>query len=246
MNLVDNNLYTQTFRKLGEQLPEPKAILCISAHWLTEDPLVLTSEHPRQIFDFQGFPKELYEILYRPPGAPSVAKKLMDSNPSVHADTTWGLDHGTWAVLHHMYPGQDMPCFQLSLSVKFNLQEHMDLAIKLRELSQQGVLIIGSGNIVHNLRQISFDPLAPAKKWATDFENFVLETIGKQDLSLKDKLEKIFTSPDLRIAHPSIDHLLPLVYSLAAADPSSRVVIEASGIQNASISMASLQFKAET
>ena len=244
MNIIETNRFTETFKNLGSEIGNPKAILCVSAHWLTSEPLVLIAEQPRQIFDFQGFPRELYEILYRPPGAPSVAREVLATNQTVKGDNSWGLDHGTWSVLHHMFPEQQVPCFQLSLSTSYSLREHMKLAKELGALSTKGVLIIGSGNIVHNLREVSFDPNAEAKPWALDFENFVLKTLSDNNLSTSRKLESIFNSPELKIAHPSVDHLLPLIYSLAASREDSAPIVECSGIQNGSISMATIRFPA--
>ncbi len=242
MNLIDDNRYTRQFREVGAQLGKPLAILCISAHWITRGTEVLAAARPRQIYDFAGFPDELYQIAYQPPGAESLAHRLAAENAVMQPTTNWGLDHGTWAVLHHMYPDQDVPVFQLSLDARLSPLEHLALARSLRTLREQGVLILASGNIVHNLRAIDWNPDAAPHSWATDYETLVLETMRQTELSAEEKVERIFKAKLLKMAHPTVDHLMPLIYALGASQESeaSRLVIQ--GVQNASVSMASVRF----
>lgn len=245
MNLVEQNKYTETFQRLGRELPKPVSILVISAHWLTEQTEVLVSEQPKQIFDFFGFPDPLYKIQYSPKGPTEIAQNLVQKlqlteNPNTHSED-WGLDHGAWAVLHKMYPNQDIPVFQMSLAKRKNLIEHLSLAEELRFLQSQGVLIISSGNIVHNLRQMDWNPDAAPHSWAVEFEHFVLQTLKDQSLGSKEKIEKIFSANDLRMSHPTLEHLLPLVYTVGLMDPAGELKIEVEGIQNASVSMASVR-----
>lgn len=245
MNLIDQNRFTDNFQKLGREIPKPKAILVISAHWLSDQTEVLISERPKQIFDFFGFPDSLYQIQYTPKGptelAQDLARKLqLRENPNAHSED-WGLDHGAWAVLHKMYPEQNIPVFQMSLAKSKSLSEHLDLAKELKFLQSQGVLIISSGNIVHNLRQMDWNAEAKPHAWAIDFEQFTLSTLQNQNLSGKEKVDTIFSSKDLRLSHPTLEHLLPLVYTVGLMDESQMISIEIQGIQNASVSMASVR-----
>lgn len=242
MNMISDNVYTKAFQRIGTELPRPKAILCISAHWITECPMVVNVDQPEQIFDFYGFPEELYKVMYKPPGSPEFAEKVIALIPGVGKTENWGLDHGTWAVLHHMYPDQTIPTFQLSLDSRAKLQDHFALARSLRALREEGLLIMGSGNMVHNLREIDWNSEAPARPWASEFEQTSIEVLENSGLSAEEKAIGIFKSPLLAQAHPSIEHLLPIVYSLAAASDESSPKVEIKGIQNASISMATLRF----
>lgn len=243
MNLVSKNIYTESFLRLGQILPKPSAILCISAHWLTPTTEIILAEKPKQIFDFHGFPNELYQIIYSPNGSPELAAGLSQKYENMISQTNnWGIDHGAWSVLYHMYPEQNIPVVQLSLSQELTPLEHLQLARQLKFLRQSGVMILGSGNIVHNLQKIDWHPEATPHSWALEFEEFVLRTIQNKNLSSDEMVEKIFNSPHLRLAHPSIEHLLPLIYILGVAEEKDTLIIEARGIQNAAISMATIQF----
>ena len=246
MNIIDDNRFTQNMSQLGALFDEsifekPSGILSVSAHWMTDGTQITKSEKPKQVYDFGGFPKELYQIKYEPKGAPELVDQII-KNDHFHGTPEWGLDHGTWAVLHHMFPKQDIPVFQVSMNRNFNVGQHLELARELKHLSNQNILCLGSGNIVHNLRQIQWDPNAPAHSWATDFERLVLETVCDVNLVAEQKLEKIFGSNLLNIAHPTIEHLLPLVYMLGTADEAKAPKISIEGIQNASVSMSSIIF----
>lgn len=241
MNIVENNRFTQNMSQLGTLMEKPKAIMCVSAHWITDGTQITRSEKPKQIYDFGGFPKELYEIKYEPTGAPELVDQII-KNDHFHGTSDWGLDHGTWSVLHHMFPKQDIPVFQLSMNKNFNVSQHLELARELKNLSDQNILCLGSGNIVHNLRQIAWDLDSPAHTWAIDFERLVLDAVCNVNLSAEKKLEKIFGSNLLSTAHPTIEHLLPLVYILGAADETKTPKVLIEGIQNASISMGSFIF----
>src|SRR5438270_10399738 len=150
MNAIENNAFTKTLSELGARLPRPKAVCVVSAHWVTSGSHVLASERPQTIHDFYGFPRPLYEVEYPAPGAPAEAEKLAQ-NPVIVPDEKWGLDHGSWSVLRHMYPKADVPSFQLSLDDRRTLKEHLELGREIQSLRERGVLILGSGNIVHNL-----------------------------------------------------------------------------------------------
>jgi 4,5-DOPA dioxygenase extradiol len=169
MNAIEHNAFTETLRGLSARLPRPQAVCVVSAHWVTCGSQVLASAHPRTIHDFQGFPRPLFEVQYPAPGAPSEAKKLA-GNPEIVANHRWGLDHGSWSVLRHMYPKADVPAFQLSLDERRSFKEHLDLGREVQSLRERGVLILGSGNIVHNLRRIDWDHPASAYDWAVEFD----------------------------------------------------------------------------
>ena len=242
MNIVADNVFTQSMLQISEALEKPKAILAVSAHWITEGAQMTVAAKPKQIYDFGGFPETLYNVKYQPRGAPELVKEFTSQHAGFHGTEEWGLDHGTWSVLHHMYPKQDIPVFQLSLNRQFNVDQHLQLARELKSLREKNILILGSGNIVHNLRQIEWDADAPAKAWALEYETTVIEALKNSNYSTEERLEKIFGSQLLRQAHPSLEHLIPLIYAIGASDEKAETEVLINGIQNSSISMASLKF----
>ena len=242
MNIIADNVFTQNMSALSHPEKKPKAILAVSAHWITEGSQLTAAAKPKQIYDFGGFSEELYSIKYEPSGTREFAKEFSLKHKNFQATEDWGLDHGSWAVLHKMYPLQDVPVLQLSLNRNYSVDQHLQLARELKTLKDQNILILGSGNIVHNLRQIAWDPDAPAKSWALDYENLVLEALGNKNYSTEQRLEKIFESNMLQLAHPTLEHLIPLLYTLGAADESAVPEVLIKGIQNSSISMASIRF----
>lgn len=243
MNILDLNIYTRALQTLTSRFPgKPNAVVCISAHWITRGTFILADKQPKQIYDFHGFPEELYKIKYEPPGDPALAESLLSRNIQRAPENQWGLDHGSWAILRHLYPDQDVPVLQMSIDQQLSISEHYQLATELCGLREQGVLILGSGNLVHNLRQLQWDTEAPAYPWANDFEAHCLSQLTNPNLSPEEKVISIFQSPLLKQAHPSVDHLLPLIYCLGAIDPSDSVEILSRGIQNASVSMATILF----
>lgn len=242
MNIVANNVFTENMGQIANSIQKPKAILVISAHWITEGAKLTAAAKPKQIYDFGGFPEELYKIKYEPAGAPNLVKEFAATHSNFQGTDQWGLDHGSWAVLHRMYPLQDVPVMQLSMNSNYNVDQHLELARELKSLKQENILVLASGNIVHNLRQIAWDPDSPAKSWAIDFENLVLEALSNMNLSTEQRLEKIFSSELLPIAHPTLEHLIPLVYALGSADEAGTPEVLIKGIQNSSISMTSIKF----
>jgi 4,5-DOPA dioxygenase extradiol len=209
------------WRKLGEQLPTPSAILVISAHWETRIPTVSRAVHPETIHDFSGFPAELYELHYHAPGAPEMAQStalaLQQAGISVQLDDTHGLDHGAWVPLSLIYPKADIPVAQLSLQPDRNPAWHIALGRALRPLREQGVLIVGSGSISHNLRALFKHPQGvPAPTWVTEFCDWIAERIAAGDLdALGDYRAR---APHAALNHPTDEHLLPLFVALGAAD----------------------------
>jgi len=248
MNIIQDNSYTRTLKQLGSSLPKPKAILVVSAHWLTNGTFVTCMDEPRTIYDFYGFPDELYEATYPSPGAPAEAAAAIGAvkKVSLACDTTWGLDHASWAVLKHLYPRADVPVFEMSLDYTFNdwhpkpLQYHYDLAAELGELRKRGVLIIGSGNIAHNLRHIDFENVDAAPyAWAQEFDEKVKLHLLRGDHA--DLLQYRDLGKNAALAVPTLDHYLPMIYAIALQDKGEELTFIHEGFQHGSISMRCFQ-----
>lgn len=242
MNAIEDTAYARAWKALGTTLPRPKAILVISAHWLTEGKtLVHTGQSPRTIHDFWGFPKTLYDVRYPAPGAPMVAMRVMNliREAKVGSDTEWGLDHGAWSVLRHLYPEADIPTFQMSIDLSEHSSYHYALGRELSVLRDEGVLILGSGNIVHNLSEIDFSPTAQPFPWAVEFDEIAERLIaGKAFEAL---VEHDSFGPITSRAIPTPDHYWPLLYVLGAACPDDQISFPVTGIQHGSISMRSVR-----
>jgi len=247
MNAILKNYFTKSLADLGRTLPRPKAIMVISAHWLTDGTYVSCMEKPRTIHDFYGFPEELYSIEYPSPGAPNYAKittKL--SSGQILCDNEWGLDHASWAVLKHMYPKANIPVFELSLDYSFNewqpksLRYHYKLASQLTELRTKGVLIMGSGNIVHNLRVIDFENIdAKPFDWAVEFDKKIKDDLIHENH--EDMVDCESKSISTSYAVPTLDHYLPMIYVVALQAKNEPLKFIYEGFQNRSISMRSFQ-----
>src|SRR5215475_11218980 len=239
MNAITDNAYSREWHKIGEALPTPSAILCVSAHWMTRGTtLVHVGPHPKTIHDFGGFPKALFDQQYPAPGAPDVAKATIELVRSSHlsGDTEWGLDHGAWSVLIKMFPKADVPVFQLSLDLGKPPSEHFDLAKELKPLREKGVLIVGSGNIVHNLRMLVRGAPEPYD-WAEDFDARAAQAISRRDFGA---LAKPFSlARTLPLAHPTLEHYLPVLFPLGVADEKDELSFFNTGIDMGSISMRS-------
>lgn len=245
MNAVRDTPFTRTLQNLGKRLPRPKAILCVSAHWMTEGTWVTHMRNPKTIHDFYGFPQELFDIQYPAPGDPGTAERISRdaTEPAIHPDNEiWGLDHGSWSVLRHMYPAADIPVLQLSLDMTQPPEFHYELGEKLRHLRNEGILVVGSGNIVHNLRRISFAENAPPFDWAMEFDAWVKQRL--QDGDFNSIVRDARNSAAGRLSIPTPDHWYPLLYALGAADPSEQLRFEYEGIENASVSMRCLSLGA--
>ncbi|MBX9766587.1 MAG: 4,5-DOPA dioxygenase extradiol [Bdellovibrionales bacterium] len=244
MNAIQKNDFTDTLVKLGEALPRPKAILVISAHWMTRGTWVLTMDQPRTIHDFYGFPKELFDVRYPAKGSAETASLLQSlvPNPKIGSDSAdWGLDHGTWSVLKHLYPEADIPTLQLSLAMDQGPEYHFALGQQLAQLRAHGVMILGSGNIVHNLGRIKWEQDAPAFDWAIEFDEWSKQRLLDRDFSALTK-EALKTEAG-KLSIPTPDHYLPLLYVLGASNSNDALTFEYEGLQNASISMRSVKFE---
>jgi 4,5-DOPA dioxygenase extradiol len=237
MNALADNDFTRSLKNLSRQIETPKAILVVSAHWVTGGTLFQGSAHPKTIHDFGGFPRELYEIQYPAAGEPRFASALEKDHVGKSTEE-WGLDHGAWTILRHIYPEANIPVFQMSLDRAIGFKEHYELGQKINFLREQGVLIIGSGNIVHNLRQIEWQENAPAYDWAIDFDHKVKSALETHDHSAL--INILQDHPTLtKLAHPSYEHYIPLLYTLGASEKKDELTSIFEGIQNASISMRS-------
>lgn len=237
MNALQENRYTDAWRTLAASLPRPKTILAISAHWLTQGTAVTAMAAPRTIHDFGNFPQALFDIRYPAPGDPELAERIgrLLAPVPVEMNHAWGLDHGAWSVLVKAFPDADVPVLQLSLDAGKPAAHHLDLGRRLAPLREDGVLIIGSGNVVHNLRQMIWNEDAPAHDWAVRFNDRVRTALLDGDI---DALAEIDSwGKDARLSVPTPEHFDPLFYVLGARQADDAVSIAADGIEHGSISM---------
>lgn len=247
MNALMQNAYTEAWRRIGEETPRPRAILAISAHWFVPGTGVTISTAPRTIHDFGGFPRELYQVRYPAPGDPALARRvqaLLDPLP-VTLDDTWGLDHGTWSVLTHVYPAADVPIVQLSIDETRPAAFHYDIGRRLAPLRGEGVLIVGSGNLVHNLHAYAWGRHMPDPyDWAVRFEEEAKGLlVGGEHTRLVD-YESLGREALLSI--PTPDHYLPLLYVIGTRQSSDPITFPVSGVDGGSISMLSVRVGAAT
>ncbi|MBT8228695.1 MAG: 4,5-DOPA dioxygenase extradiol [Bacteroidia bacterium] len=244
MNAIEENEFVAGFRSIGKEISKPNAILCISAHWETNGTFVTAMQSPRTIHDFGGFPKELFDVQYPAQGDPELAKKTKDlvSKIEIGLDEQWGLDHGAWSVIKHMYPDADVPVIQLSLDRNKPPQYHYDLARELHSLRKQGVLIIGSGNIVHNLRKVAWDKLDVvdyAYDWAKEASSKIKSSILNGDHD--DLINYQSNGTEYKLAIPTPEHYLPLLYVLALQDKKDSLTIFNDKAVGGSLTMTSIK-----
>ncbi|WP_220700158.1 4,5-DOPA-extradiol-dioxygenase [Sphingobacterium puteale] len=244
MNAIEDNEFVQGFRKIGQTFEKPKAILVISAHWETRGTFVTAMEHPATIHDFGGFPQALFDVQYPAPGSPSLAHetKRIVTKTEVHLDDKWGLDHGSWSVVKHLYPNADVPIIQLSIDYTQPAAYHYEIAQQLAELRKKGVLIIGSGNMVHNLRMVAWDKLNTtgyAYEWATiandKMKKFILD--GNHQALIEFRQQ----GKEFDLAIPTPEHYLPLIYSLALQEKNEDLFLFNDNSVAGSLTMTSLK-----
>lgn len=240
MNAIMDNAFTKFLVNLGRELGKPEAIAVISAHWQTLGTCISCQTQPKQIYDFYGFPKELYDVKYTPHGATDIANELINnSDCMITCNDFWGLDHAAWVLLKHMYPKADVPVFEISLDKNKRPREHFDTGKKLRFLRENNILVIGSGNVVHNLSAISpgiFDPVFP---WAKEFNELIKEKISTQNFD--QIIDYYLLGQSSNMSVPTEEHYLPLLYILGIMDEKESAGILFDEIQHGSISMLSIK-----
>jgi 4,5-DOPA dioxygenase extradiol len=242
MNALLSNSYTEAWSRIGLETPKPKAVLAISAHWFVAETGVTISTAPRTIHDFGGFPRELFQVQYPAPGDPVLARRVQKllAPIEVKLDDSWGLDHGTWSVLKHVYPQADIPVVQLSIDETQPAAFHFEIGQRLAPLREEGVLIVGSGNLVHNLHTYAWGRHMPDPyDWATRFETTAREMIVAGEY--KPLIEYEALGRDAMLSIPTPDHYLPLLYVVAARQQAEKIGFPVEGIDGGSISMLSVQ-----
>jgi 4,5-DOPA dioxygenase extradiol len=240
MNAIESNRYAAAWRAIGAAVPRPRSILAVSAHWYTRGTGITAMDRPRTIHDFYGFPQSLYELSYPAPGDPALAARVRNLLAPVeaHLDASWGLDHGTWQVLLHAFPAADVPVVQLSIDGTRPASFHYELGRRLAPLRDEGVLVIGSGNIVHNLALMRRGGDAPPYDWAVRFDERVRALLEARDHAPLVAYESL--GEDARLSIPTPDHYLPLLYCIAAQVEGDTLGIAVDGIDIGSVSMLSL------
>ncbi len=244
MNAIEENEFVKGFRKVGQEIQKPQAILIISAHWETRGTFVTAMDHPRTIHDFGGFPPELFAVQYPAPGSPELAKQTQSliTNTNVGLDHNWGLDHGAWSVIKHLYPNADIPIIQMSLDYQQGPQYHYDLAKEIKSLRNKGVLIVGSGNMVHNLGMVEWRRLNETfgYDWAIEtnekMKSFILNS-DHQSLINYHQQGKPF-----QLAIPSPEHYLPLIYTLGLKEENESIQFFNDKAVAGSLTMTSVKF----
>ena len=240
LNALQTNRWTEGWREIGRSMPRPRVILCVSAHWYLPATLVTTMAQPRTIHDFGGFPRPLYQVQYPAPGDPQLFTRIRELIAEAQSDTQWGLDHGTWSVLVHVFPDADIPVVQLSIDENQPASFHYDLGKRLAPLREEGVLVIGSGNLVHNLHTYAWGKHDPEPfDWAVRFETMARDQISRgehEPLINYDTLGR-----DAQLSVPTPDHYLPLLYILGTQQSDDPVSYPVEGVDGGSISMLTVQ-----
>lgn len=237
MNAIEDNQYSRAWIGLEESLPKPTAILAVSAHWFGRGTKINDSAHPAMIYDMYGFPDELYQLKYPAPGSPALAQRVIELlGNAVEIDNSWGIDHGSWSVLRRVFPQADVPVVQLSVNALLSPAEHFALGQKLKPLRDEGVLIFGSGNIVHNLARIDWR-MNDGQLWAQEFDQYIKHAVT--DRRFEDVVAYQHAGESAELAVPSLDHYAPLLYVLGASDESDQISVFNADCAYGSLSMTS-------
>ncbi len=244
MNAIEENQFTEGFKNIGSTILKPNAILCISAHWVTRVTSVTAMEIPKTIHDFGGFPKELFEVQYPAKGSPPLANLLKKTitPQNIELDTKWGLDHGTWSVVKHLYPNANIPVIQISISATSDMSYHFELAEKLSFLREKGILIIGSGNIVHNLGMVDFQNIHLDNygfDWAVEARDIINKYIITEDFEPLINYQKLGRAVQYSI--PTPEHYIPLLYILGLKTKKEKIQFFNDKMVAGSLSMTSLK-----
>lgn len=244
MNAIEDSIFSRNWSNLGQTIPTPKAILVISAHWLTKGSYITAMDFPETIHDFRGFPQALFDVEYPAPGSPSLAleTQALVQPFDLHLDHDWGLDHGTWSITRHLFPKADIPVLQLSIDYYKPLEYHYQLALQLRELRKKGVLIIGSGNLVHNLRLLSWEDMGQnyGFDWAIEIDAIFQKNIASynyKDLIAYEKLH-----PQIQLAIPTSEHYIPMLYTLGLREAKDELLFFNDAYVGGSLSMTSFMY----
>ena len=223
MNAIENNKYTKAWEEIGKQIVKPEAILSISAHWYTKGTKISDASRPKVIYDMYGFPDALYHVIYQPDGSPKLAHDTMSLISSeVKADNGWGIDHGTWSVLCRMYPKADIPVYQLSVDADASTATHFRISRELASLRDKGVMIFGSGNVVHNLSRVNWD-MDGGYSWASEFDGYIKEKIVSSQYD--DVVDYSKAGPSAALAFNTADHFAPLLYVLGSSNQSDKLKV---------------------
>jgi len=243
MNALEKNVYSEAWRELGKTLPRPKAIIAVSAHWYTRGTAVTAMEKPRTIHDFGNFSQALFDTHYPAPGSPDLANAVAEALApcEVHLDREWGFDHGAWGVLIKMYPEADIPVVQLSIDGTKPPAYHFELGRKLAALREQGIMIVASGNVVHNLRMVRWQDEAEPYAWASSFNDYVRENLNWEGEAEQHPLVNFMRHEGAALSNPTPEHYLPLLYVLGARLPGEAVSVPIDGVVMSSLSMLSVQ-----
>ena len=245
MNAIQETEFSRTWQGLKDSIPTPKAILCISAHWITEETSITSNSLPPTIHDFGGFPKELYEVEYPAPGDPDIAKQIKDSinDHQINLDDSWGLDHGTWSILRHIYSDANIPVLQLSLKNTADGSYHYNLGRKLQFLRKQNILIIASGNLIHNLRLVDWSKMNDSEfgfKWALEANDLFKMLITSRNTGKLINYQDL--GPNIDLSVPTPEHFLPFLYILGASFPSDEIQIFNDRVIMGSLNMTSVRY----
>ena len=242
MNAIQDNDFTRSLARLGRSFAKPKNIIVISAHWQTDGTWITFNDQPQQVYDFYGFPSELYAINYQPPGNPRLALRLQEKNKSLKLEPRRGIDHGAWAILYHLFPQADIPVIQISLDHSLSETEHFEVAKSLRGLRDDSSLVIASGNIVHNLRLANAEQHAKPFDWALESDQKLGEILSSQNYQqlIRFRQENLEL---YRLAVPTNEHFLPLLYATALAEADERPLFFHESFEHGSISMRMAVFK---
>lgn len=242
MNAIDDNEYTKNWKRIAGEIPKPKAILAISAHWYTQGSRIQEDEKPKTVYDMYGFPKELYEIVYNAVGSKELAEKTKELiNRTVITDNSWGYDHGTWSVLVHMYPNRDIPVFQLSVDKNALPEVHYQIGKDIKKLREAGVLILGSGNVVHNLSALDWNRKG-GYPLAQEFDEYIKNSIKEKRYEDVVQYKKAGEAATLSVPPLAPDHFYPLLYVLGAIDAGDKVTVYNDSCIMGSLSMTSYVF----
>jgi 4,5-DOPA dioxygenase extradiol len=242
MNALQTNVWTEAWRDVGLSVPRPRAILAISAHWYTPGTAATIATAPRTIHDFGGFPRELYQVQYPAPGDPVLAERVRNllAPIPVAMDQSWGLDHGAWSVLRHLYPTADIPVVQLSIDESLPPSIHFEIGRTLAPLRDEGILIVGSGNLIHNLHAYAWGRHMPEPyDWAVRFETQARQMLAAGEFHPLVEYEKL--GRDALLSAPTPEHYLPLLYVIATAQSTDTVTFPVEGIDGGSVSMLAVQ-----